>query len=183
MGKAWDMVRPTLVLVLICAVISGLLALTYNVAGVADLANAGYSAEELRQFASTALPQADTLEAVGVSSEEKALKSVYKAENGAGMALVLEVKGYDSTKMVIMYGFDPQGVMQGLAVISDNETPGIGKKLIADMEYLAKYQGQTADNLNIDTVAGATKTSGGIKSGAELAFALFQELSGEVLGQ
>ena len=41
MRKTWELIRPTFVLVVICLVISSLLALTYNLAGVAELANAG----------------------------------------------------------------------------------------------------------------------------------------------
>ena len=184
MRKTWELIRPTFVLVVVCAVISGLLALTYNLAGVAELANAGYSEEQLAGYAASALPQADRLEQVEVESENPDLKFVYKAANGAGMAVVLNVKGYDSTRMVIMYGFDPEGVLQGLAVISDNETPGIGKKVIADTEYLAQYAGLTEADLNsaVDAVSGATKTSDGIRNGARAAFEVFAELSGEVLG-
>lgn len=182
MHKTWDLIRPTVILVLVCAIVSGLLALTYNAAGVAELANAGYSEEKLAEYAAVALPEADKLEQVEVETDDKDLKFVYKAANGAGMALVLNVKGYDSTKMVIMYGFNADGVMQGVTVISDNETPGIGKNVVSNTDYLAQYAGQTADALNVDTISGATKTSGGIKTGAENAFALFEELSGEVLG-
>ena len=42
MRKTWELIRPTAVLVIVCAVISGLLALTYNLAGVAALENAGF---------------------------------------------------------------------------------------------------------------------------------------------
>ena len=159
---------------LVCAVISGLLALTYNLAGVAALENAGYTEEELAEYGGVALPEADKLVQVEVETEDSALKYVYKAENGAGMALVLNVKGYDSTKMEIMYGFDAEGVMQGIKVISDNETPGIGKNVIENQEDAVS---------GVDTIAGATKTSGGIRTGAEQAFALFEQLKGEVLGQ
>lgn len=184
MRKTWDLIRPTVVLVLVCAVISGLLALTYNLAGVAALENAGYTEEELAEYGGIALPEADKLVQVEVETEDSALKYVYKAENGAGMALVLNVKGYDSTKMEIMYGFNAEGVMQGIKVISDNETPGIGKNVIENQEYLAQYPGLTADAVSgVDTITGATKTSGGIRTGAEQAFALFEQLKGEVLGQ
>ena len=44
MHKTWDLIRPTVVLVIVCVVISGLLALTYNLTGVAELSKAGYSA-------------------------------------------------------------------------------------------------------------------------------------------
>ncbi len=184
MRKPWELIRPTAVLVIVCAVISGLLALTYNLAGVAALENAGYTEEELAEYAAAALPEADRLEQAEVQSEEKALQSAYRAANGAGIALVLEVRGYDSTPMEIMYGFDADGVLQGICVISDNETPGIGKDVIENQEYLSQYPGKTADTIGeVDTIANATKTSRGIRDGAETAFSLFTELKEEVLGQ
>ena len=89
MRKTWELIRPTFVLVVICLIISALLALTYNLAGVAELANAGYSAEQLAEFASTALPEADELKKVDVSLEDEDFHSVYKAQNGTGMAIVV----------------------------------------------------------------------------------------------
>ena len=185
MRKTWELIRPTFVLVLVCAVVSGLLALTYNLAGVAELANAAYTEEQLAEYAATALPQADRLELVEAESENEDLKFVYKAANGAGMAVVLDVKGYDSTPMAIMYGLDADGVMQGLTVISNNETPGIGKKVIEDAAYLAGYAGLTEADLNtaVDAVSGATKTSNGIRSGAQAGFVIFGGPKGEGLGQ
>ncbi len=183
MHKIWENIRPTVVLVAVCAIVSGLLAFTYNLAGVAELANASYTAEQLEEFRAAALPDADELELVPVESEDQALKFVYRAKNDAGLALVLEAHGYDSTKMVIMYGFNPDGVLQGLKIISHNETPGIGESVIKDTDYLGQYAGQQGSDIQVDTVSNATKTSGGIKKGAEHAYQLFEELKGEVLSK
>ena len=38
-------------------------------------------------------------------------------------------------------------------------------------------------NIAVDVVAGATKTSNGLRNGAEHAYELFEQLKGEVLGQ
>ncbi len=182
MRKTWDLIRPTFVLVIICLVISAALALTYNLAGVADLANAGYSAEQLAEFSASALPEADELQKVDVSVEDEDFHSVYKAANGAGMAIVVVTKGYNSDGMTVMYGFNPDGVMQGIYVIAQEETPGIGDKVATDTEYLSRFAGQSADSFQVDTVAGATKTSTGLINGAKRAFELFEQLKGEVLG-
>ena len=182
MRKTWELIRPTFVLVVICLVISGALALTYNLAGVAELANAGYSAEQLAEFAADALPGAGALEKADVSLEDEDFHSVYKAADGAGMAVVLVTQGYDSGGMTVMYGFDAEGVMQGIHVISQQETPGIGDKVAKDKEYLGQFSGQSAGDFAVDTVAGATKTSSGLVSGAKRAFELFAQLKEEVLG-
>ena len=180
MRKTWDLIRPTFVLVIICLVISAALALTYNLAGVADLANAGYSAEQLAEFSASALPEADELQEVKVSIEDEDFHSAYKAANGAGMAIVVTAKGYDT--MTVMYGFDPDGVLQGVYVVAQEETPGIGDKVATDTEYLSRFAGQSAGSFQVDVVAGATKTSNGLINGAKHAFELFGQLKGEVLG-
>lgn len=181
MRKTWELIRPTFVLVVICLIISALLALTYNLAGVAELANAGYSTEQLAEFASTALPEADELKKVDVSLEDEDLHSVYKAQNGTGMAIVVTTKGYH--ELTVMYGFDNGGVLRGVHVIAQEETPGIGDKVVKDTDYLSCFGGQTADSFTVDVVAGASKTSNGLINGAKRAFELFEELKGEVLGQ
>ena len=181
MHKTWDLIRPTVVLVIVCVVISGLLALTYNLTGVAELSKAGYSAEQLSEFAADALPGADQLVEVKPSVEDDALKFVYKAENGAGMALVVITKGYN--EMTVMYGFDVDGILQGVHVIAQEETPGIGDKVVKDTEYLRQFAGQPGGNIAVDVVAGATKTSSGLRNGAKYAYELFEQLKGEVLGQ
>ena len=181
MRKTWELIRPTFVLVVVCLVISALLALTYNLAGVAELASAGYSTEQLAEFASDALPEADVLKKVNVSLEDKDFHSAYKAQNGAGMAIVVTTKGY--AELTVMYGFDSDGVLQGVHVIAQEETPGIGDTVVKDAGYLSRFGGQTADEFAVDTVAGATKTSNGLINGAKRAFELFEELKGEVLGQ
>lgn len=182
MHKTWDMIRPTLVLVIICLVISGALALTYNLAGVAELANAGYSSEQLMEFAAAALPEADELEQVEVTLENESFRSAYKARNGAGMAIVVTAKGYSSDGMTVMYGFDSGGVLRGVHVIAHAETPGIGDNVIKDADYLRGFAGQTEDSFAVDTVANATKTSGGLIEGAKQAFEIFNQINGEVLG-
>ena len=150
MHKTWDLIRPTVVLVIVCVVISGLLALTYNLTGVAELSKAGYSTEQLSEFAADALPGADQLVEVKPSVEDDALKFVYKAENGAGMALVVITKGY--SEMTVMYGFDVDGILQGVHVITQEETPGIGDKVVKDTEYLRQFAGQPGGNIAVDVV-------------------------------
>ncbi len=181
--KIWhEIVKPTLVLVVVCAVVSGALALTYNLTGVAELGS-GYSSEELATFSAKALPDADQLTAVKVSTEDEALLNVYKAENGAGMAIVLNSKGYSSDGITMMVGLNPDGVIQGVYIIAQTETPGIGDKVANnESDYLEKFVGNTQGQINPDTVAGATKTSNGIINGCTKATELFEQLKGEVLG-
>ena len=181
--KIWhEIIKPTLVLVIVCAVVSGALALTYNLTGVAELGS-GYSSEQLIEFSAKALPEADKLTEVKISTEDEALLNVYKAENGAGMAIVLNSKGYSSDGITMMVGLNPDGVIQGVYIIEQTETPGIGDKVANnESDYLEKFVGNKKGEINADTVAGATKTSKGLIAGCEKATELFEQLKGEVLG-
>lgn len=181
--KIWhEIIKPTLVLIVVCAVVSGALALTYNLTGVAELGN-GYSSDQLVEFSAKALPEADKLTEVKISVEDESLLNVYKAENGAGMAIVLNSKGYSSDGITMMVGLNSDGVIQGVYIIAQTETPGIGDKLANnESDYLDKFVGNKQGEVNADTVAGATKTSKGLIGGCEKAIELFTELKGEVLG-
>lgn len=181
--KIWhEIIKPTLVLVIVCAVVSGALALTYNLTGVAELGS-GYSSEQLVEFSAKALPEADKLTEVKISTEDEALLNVYKAENGAGMAIVLNSKGYSSDGITMMVGLNSDGVIQGVYIIEQTETPGIGDKVANnESDYLEKFVGNKKGEINADTVAGATKTSKGLIAGCEKAAELFEQLKGEVLG-
>ena len=181
--KTWhEIIKPTLVLIVVCAVVSGALALTYNLTGVAELGN-GYTPDQLTEFSAKALPEADKLTEVKIESEDESLLNVYKAENGAGMAIVLNSKGYSSDGITMMVGLNPDGVIQGIYIINQTETPGIGDKVANnESDYLDQFVGNKQGEVSADTVAGATKTSKGLIAGCEKAAELFAKLKGEVLG-
>ena len=82
----------------------------------------------------------------------------------------------------MMVGFNPDGVIQGVKIIDQHETEGIGTNVVSDEAFLSQFAGKTADDLSIDVVAGATFTSEGILSGCQKAAELFSSLQSEILG-
>ncbi len=151
--------------------------------GLKLFASEGYSKAELTEYASAALPEADSLKLVKVSSDDEQLLYAYKAQNGAGAALVVTAVGYNEKEpMTMMVGFDPDGVIQGVTVIDHHETEGIGSKVVTDEAFLSQFVGKTAGDLSIDAVAGATFTSDGVVSGCQKAAELFASLQSEILG-
>ena len=99
------------------------------------------------------------------------------------MAIVLNSKGYSSDGITMMVGLNSDGVIQGVYIIEQTETPGIGDKVANnESDYLEKFVGNKKGEINADTVAGATKTSKGLIAGCEKAAELFEQLKGEVLG-
>jgi len=179
--KVWtQIIKPTLVLIMVCAVISAALAVTYNLTGVANLGK-GYSAEELKEFSANALPEADSLTQITPSFEDENLILAYKADNGTGIAVIVKGKGYNSEGITMMVGMNPEGAVQGIHIISHLETSGIGDKVANnDAEYLKNFEGNTKGNISADIVAGATRTSNGIIDGVTKATELFEKLKTEV---
>ncbi len=178
-----QIIRPTLVLVLIASLVAAALALTYNLAGVEKVANAGYTPEQLAEYAAVALPEADTLtqKTVTPSTEEMedSLLYVYTADNGAGTALVVVSKGYASDGITMMVGLDTEGQPVGVKVIKNAETPGIGDKVCANEEFHQQVADTIREGGEPDVIAGATKSSNGIIGGVRTAVSIYQTLEKE----
>ena len=143
----------------------------------------GYGKAELQEYASAAIPEADALKLIKVSSDDEQLLYAYKAENGAGAALVVTAEGYNKKEPItMMVGFDSNGIIQGVKVIDQHETEGIGSNVIANESFLSQFAGKPVDGLTADVIAGATFTSEGIISGCQKAAQLFSSLQSEILG-
>lgn len=155
-----DFVLPIVVLVLICAVMSGLLAVTNNItAPIIDEAERR-AAEEARI---EVLPAADGFERMEATGLPDGVTEVYKAANGAGYTFSITAQGYGgkgTLKMTV--GIDADGRITGTKILSQEETPGLGSKIETDA-FQGQFPGQDAgyvsDIKNIDTISGATRSS------------------------
>lgn len=178
-----SIIKPTLVLTIISVVISALLAVTYNLTGLAN-ASTGIPQEELDVYVETVLP-GGKLAAADVTTDlevkDVKLLGVYADENGNGLALNLLAKGYskpDSINMLI--GFDNNGAITGIYVISSEETPNLGTRVF-EAEYLAKYVGVSAPvtvGEDIDALGGATLTSKATGNAVNAAFEYYNAVKG-----
>lgn len=180
-------IKPTLVLTLISAVIAGLLAFTYNVAGIADLGKS-ISPDELKEYQQSVSPAATNLvfakEAV---VEDQAFLGAYKDEGGNGGAIHIVADGYGGKQtMKLLVGFDNDGVITGSYVIENAETPGLGSKALTT-EFLGNFVGKTKDNISvaksgadIDAVAGATISSASVGDAFLKASELFETVKGDL---
>ena len=93
------------------------------------------------------------------ASENTAIKSVYKAENG----YVIESTAYGyNGDVVLMVGVSNEGTVTGLVVRDLSETKGLGAKALTDTEFLSQYLETAGDaeiGNNVDAMTGATVTS------------------------
>ena len=175
-----DFGAPIIVLVLICVIMSALLALT-NSATAPIIAEAERKANEEARI--EVLPDADSFLQVELAGLPDAVKEVYQAENGAGYTFSITAEGYggkNTLKMVV--GIDAEGKITGTKVLAQSETPGLGAKIVTDAGFSAQFPGKDAayvsDIKNIDTISGATRSSNFYRLALTYAFEAFDMVKG-----
>lgn len=95
-----------------------------------------------------------------------------------GYAFVLKSKGYNFITMAV--GVDLEGKVLGLDFITNEETPGLGAKVLEDEEYLSQFAGRGPDKLtlkvDVDAYTSATYTSKGVTNGVNMALEMWREI-------
>ncbi len=153
-------VRIATVLLTICAVTSGLLALVYSATQTRIEANGKLEAARLR---------AEALVSPGVTVEFSGPKEVgnlvcYEGSvDGKPIGTVFAVttnKGYGGT-IEILVGVDPSGQkITGVRIAQHSETPGLGANIVqvrpGDEEpwFLKQFRGLTADRISLKASGG-----------------------------
>ena len=170
---------PSLVLIAICLVVTLALAGTYSVANPIILENQAKAADEARMMV---LPEGDAFTAYDGTLVDGVI-DCYLADNGAGMAITANYKGFGGA-VKVMIGIDADGNITGTTVTEHAETPGLGTKAMTP-EYLAQYQGvgeivggHIKNDANIDAISGATITSNAVYCSIEAALNQFKECGG-----
>ena len=151
-----DFGAPIIVLVLICAIMSGLLAATNNVTAPI-IAEAERKANEEARL--EVMPSADTFEQVTVDGLPDSVTGVFKAANGAGYVFSLTTTGYggkNTLKMTI--GIDMDGKITDTKVLSHSETAGLGSKITTDA-FKNQFPGKDSSLEGVDNISGATFSS------------------------
>lgn len=175
-----EMILPTLVLFLICLVVTAALAGTYQVTKpLIDNINI-VKANEAR---GEVLPAGE-----GAFTDTKAelpenVLEIYKANNDSGYVVTSQSKGFGGP-VKVMTGIGKDGKIVGVKVTAHTETPGLGTKAMTP-DYLAQYKDQTAvtrsgeaDKTQIDAIAGATITSDAVFNAVNLAVEEYKKIGG-----
>lgn len=174
-----DYIVPSLVLVLICFVISFVLVLTNIMTEPKVREIEEKKANETR---AKVLAEADTFKQFEGKLNE-GIVEYYSANNGAGVVITSQSKSFGGT-MTVMIGINKDGAITGVDVTNHADTPGLGTKAM-DPEYLKKYNNITelaADNIkqekSVDHVVGASVSSGGVYTAVRNALAQFKDAGG-----
>ena len=156
-NSTWnDILKPVVVLTVICVVVSGLLGLTNSITAPIIEENARLAADAARiELLPTATDGFDMVEGVDMEG----VTEIYKAKNGAGYTITAFGKGYGGA-VNYMVAFDNDGKIVNLKVLSHSETAGLGSK-IENPEFLAKFKGTDKEltSGDIDMIGGATISS------------------------
>ncbi len=159
-----ELLIPTIVLLVICAVTSAALALTYSVTNpIIQEANAA-AAEAARQ---EVLPGSAGFEEVTGDFGEGVV-SVYRSTDGKGYVVTAETNGYGGNYQTVV-GIDSEGKIVNLTVMEQNETPGLGTKT-AERDHLDQYIGKDSSLEGVTAISGSTISSNALKTTVEMAF-------------
>ena len=183
---------PAVILCLICLATTGLVALTYSI--TLDARNAQ---DEIAANANRKLLFPDAAEFTELENTDPAafagLVDAYQVSdaggNDQGYLVTAEYRGYGGdVQVLIAYGAD--GKILRLKVLSNDETPGLGKKVESD-RFLSQFIGQgtgqkfsvkpqESGSYIIDAVSGATISSRAVTEAANIATRFIEQIISEV---
>jgi len=120
-----NFLRYSATLFIICVIASGLLSSVYTL--TKDKIQAQVDLEK-QQSLQEVLPRATEFRAT--ESEGATYYTGYDAQgNIVGYAFLAQKRGY-SSDIVTMVGITADGTIQGIKILSQNETPGLGSKIV-----------------------------------------------------
>lgn len=175
-------ILPPLVLTLICAAVSGLLALAYDATYVDDT---GVLTAKLIKACDDAAGEGeyemllDDGKPVTFGYDE--VNSVIVDKEREICFIELTEDGYSTGGLHFVVAVDKSGIILGVGFISNTDTPGLGSK-VAEGDYLKKYKNLDNNNAveDVDNITSATYSSKGLKKGVTLAHDVFEENKGEI---
>ena len=168
-----EILLPIIVLASICAIIAAAMAAINSI--TAPKIRADHEKKEQEALSIVVPNNQGFTQIEGLTLPESVL-GVYRDNGSDSLAVMLSVKGYDSSKpMSVAVGLDEGGKIIKCSVIScGGETKGIGSK-VSDEGFLSKFYGRN-DVSDVDTITGATISSSAFKSAVADACAVVESL-------
>lgn len=178
-----NMVMPVVILVIICVITAGLLALTNELTADRILLN---QQEKTATLIRELLPLTDTIE-----QQESTVMSRYScldtSGNEIGQVIILAAKGYGGN-ISVMVGFMPDNSVAGIRILSSNETPGLGMRA-GEVAFYGQFAGKAVKSFTVTkakpksddeiaAISGATITSKAVTDAVNQAIAV---INGEAI--
>ncbi|MDI6758835.1 MAG: FMN-binding protein [Candidatus Omnitrophota bacterium] len=153
-----EMVRYGFILSLICIAASASLAAVNSLTRLKIIEQAR-SEEEAGLI--EVIPDAQKFEPIKLGEGTIYYKVFDKDNKFIGAAFKASQKGYSSTIETIV-GMKKDGVITGIKVLSQNETPGLGARII-EANFSSQFLGKNTEGLSdVQTITGATISSSAV---------------------
>lgn len=183
-----DIFISTLIMFLVCVIVTGLLAGTNHLTAEKITQNDLQQEENMR---SEVLKMATHFKAVDMDSDgETDYYEGYNGEDVVGYVMITSAKGYGGD-ISVMTGILFDGKINKIAILSHSETPGLGanadtedftsrfKQSIANGSMLEVVKDGNAADGQIDAITGATITSKAVTAAVNDAIDIFRTVTAE----
>ena len=169
-----DIIKSIVVLVVICLVVSGALAVVNSFTAPVSAANAAAREDEARK---ALIPDADSFVQVTDVKLPDAIVSAYhavdKSVQSLGYVFTAEGKGFDGT-ISVMCAIGEDGKILCVKTLDvSSETKTLGGKT-ANPEYTDQYTGKDKELSGVNGISGATITSTAYRGCVDMAFEAFR---------
>jgi len=172
-----DFIMPIIVLLFICFFVSGALAVVNSITKpVIMQAEAERAAEQKKQI----MPQADefiTLNIDSIRSEgnlPRAVTNIYRAANNTGFIVAVSIRGFGREDIKLLCAIDMNGRVIRASILSHSETDSYAARVFNE-RYIGQFWGRDRNGISvIDTISGATITSGAFKKAIEYSLEAFE---------
>ena len=175
--------KISLKLLIICAIVAGVVSFVYS--ATIDAYNLNLKNEQKIAlqgiFASS---DSDVIDFEEMAYNAEGVNSIYDVSNNfehVGYCVNIIGKGFGGD-MTLMIGYDTNGSLKGIKIISHTETPGVGTNALSD-SHLSQYVGRGGEltiskssSSDIVAVSGATISSKAINATVNKANAIIFEL-------
>jgi len=164
MGK---IIKLGVTLGVFCVISAGLLAYVFLLTVPKIEANAKASFEgSLREV----LPGAESFKSVAAPGAKSEIYEGYAGDKAVGLAVKVAPRGY-SGEIVMLVGVDPELRVQGMKILGQRETPGLGTN-IEKPKFQKQFVGKGVKDAfepkkDIDAITGATISSRAVCEGVK----------------
>lgn len=151
-----DIITPGLRLFIICAISVLLLSI------VNEMTKDVIAEQKENTKATTmkeVLPKAEEFEVKKILEDN--ISAIAKGNNNSGYVISVSSNGFGG-KIELMVGISLDGIIQGVSILSNNETPGLGAKA-KEPKFIDQYKNQKVDK-NIVVVKGKEANEGEVEA-------------------
>ena len=179
-------VMPTVVLLLICLIVAGVLSAVHHFTPQALVVDPSEIIDQMRADYLEVLPDAAEFELLyrtdGYAAGEKGT-AVEAVKTDVGYLITAHSTGqYDSSPIRVLVGIGLDGNVRAVKILKSSETPGMGSRVNSE-PFLAQFSGGSAFSLDgkngekIDGVTSATKSAKAVVNAVNTAMEEYRALT------